>query len=222
MHQENNDLRAKLKEAEVNLKALNENLQRMQDMDIVAMTTTQSYADSMETKQQQKQQEEKRQLKKDAKELCNINDRLRNKLKELTKSYDQLKAETTTKKGESSQQLHDQLQKARNTIRELEEDMKSRQRVFEKEKSALECRVEEQVNRCHEVSILFLFFVFFLQIFSICDWRGLFNFTQCTSSNYYFSSAVAFFQIDSNFWFCLITKILSCLPIIICLLIIIY
>lgn len=165
MHQENNDLRAKLKEAEVNLKALNENLQRMHDMDTVAMTTTQSYADSMETKQQQKQQEEKRQLKKDAKELCNINDRLRNKLKELTKSYDQLKAETTTKKGESSQQLHDQLQKARNTIRELEEDMKSRQRVFEKEKSALECRVEEQVNRCHEVSILFLFFVFFYKYF---------------------------------------------------------
>lgn len=161
LRKENNDLTAKLKEAEVNLKALNANLQRMHDMDTVAMTALST--DTMATEQLQKQKsststesEEKQQLKKDAKELCNINDRLRNKLKELTKSYDRLKTES--KKGDtSSQQLYDQLQKARNTIARLEEDMKSRQRVFEQEKSALECRVEEQVNRCHEVTHHFQF-----------------------------------------------------------------
>lgn len=168
LRQENNDLHTKLKEAECSLKTLNEDLQRMHDLDTVALATAMS-PDTMETKLQKPKSsvtelEEKRQLKKDAKELCNINDRLRNKLKELTKSYDQLKAES--KKGETSQQLHDQLQKARNTICQLEEDMKSRQRDFEQEKSTLECSVEEQVNRCLEVGFLFLLFsIFFVQLY---------------------------------------------------------
>ena len=146
LRQENSGLREKLKETERNLKALNENLQRMRNQDTVTV-------EALETRQQQKQQknstleEEKKQLKKDAKELCNINDRLRNKLKELTKSYGQLK----TGRKEEKSELFEQLQKARQSIRQLEDDIKSRQRDFEREKTTLECRVEEHVNRCNEV-----------------------------------------------------------------------
>ena len=79
MRQDNDTLCDKLTEAENNLKALNENLQRMRDLEMTAAGNT-------DTRQHEHDAvEEKKQLKKDAKELCNINDRLRNKLKELTK-----------------------------------------------------------------------------------------------------------------------------------------
>jgi len=129
-------LETKLEQTESDLKQLNDSLQRMREVDNVTLETRKSNVI-----------EEKKQLKRDAKELCNINDRLRSKLKDLTQSYDTLKHEKHTERS----QLYDELQKARNSLRELEEDLQKRQRNFEKEKASLEHQVEEQSSLCEEV-----------------------------------------------------------------------
>ena len=129
-------LETKLEQAEEDLKQLNDSLQRMREIDIVSLETKQSNVI-----------EEKKQLKRDAKELCNINDRLRSKLKDITKSYDSLKHEKDTEQS----QLYDELQKARSSLRELEEDLRKRQHKFEEEKTCLEQQVEEQSSLCDEV-----------------------------------------------------------------------
>lgn len=122
LHEENSRLKSKLTDAENDLKHLNETLMHMREVDIA----------SLESKQHNVL-EEKKQLKKDAKELCNINDRLRSKLKDVTKSYEILKSDKETEQT----RLVEEIQKGRQTISELEENLRKRQNTFDEEKGRL-------------------------------------------------------------------------------------
>jgi len=89
---------------------------------------------SSEKKQLSHALEEKKRLKQDAKELCNINDRLRSKLKDLTNNYEVLKKD----KDHEKSKLHEELQKALKTVEALQDDIQKRQRSFELEKNEME------------------------------------------------------------------------------------
>ena len=89
---------------------------------------------SSEKKQLSNALEEKKRLKQDAKELCNINDRLRSKLKDLTNNYETLKKDKEHEKS----RLHEELQKALKTVETLREDIQKRQITFDLEKNQME------------------------------------------------------------------------------------
>ena len=56
-----------------------------------------------------------------------------------------------TEKKTSESQLYEKLKKARQSVEDLELDIHLQQRDFEREKSVLESRVEEQIALCGEV-----------------------------------------------------------------------
>lgn len=127
LREENYQLNKKLREAEDDLKKLGENLQKMKDVDMIDLESKLSAASS-------NAQEEKKQLKRDVKELININDRLRNKLKDLTAAYEKLKTDKENEQNNFQEKLH----KCKQTINQLEDDAQKR--------SIKACELEDQIQ----------------------------------------------------------------------------
>lgn len=124
-------MKSKLQQAEDDLKGLGENLKKMKDFDLTSLESKLSATSSSA-------QEEKKQLKKDIKELININDRLRTKLKDLTAAYEKLKTDKESERND----LYEELQKAKQTTSELEDDVQKRTRSV--------CDLEEKVQQLSE------------------------------------------------------------------------
>ncbi|XP_057317112.1 myomegalin-like isoform X2 [Hydractinia symbiolongicarpus] len=137
LQKENMEIRFKLNQAEQDLGQLNVNLEKMMH----DMSKADADIATLETQLNENvgnMSDEKKLLKKDMKELCNINERLRNKVKDVTKAYEKVKTERELEKND----LFEELQKAKKTIRGLEEDILNRQRKNSK--------LEEEVELLQE------------------------------------------------------------------------
>ena len=86
LENDNEILKGKVEETEDDLKNLRQNLQQLKNIDMASLESKLSTTST-------NAQEEKRQLKKDMKELVNINDRLRVKLKDMTAAHESLQVE---------------------------------------------------------------------------------------------------------------------------------
>lgn len=131
------EIRFKLNQAEQDLGQLNVSLEKMMH----DMSKADADIATLETQLNENvgnMSDEKKLLKKDMKELCNINERLRNKVKDVTKAYEKVKTEKELEKND----LFEELQKAKKAIRGLEEDILNRQRKNSK--------LEEEVELLQE------------------------------------------------------------------------
>lgn len=137
LQKENMEIRFKLNQAEQDLGQLNVSLEKMMH----DMSKADADIATLETQLNENvgnMSDEKKLLKKDMKELCNINERLRNKVKDVTKAYEKVKTEKELEKND----LFEELQKAKKAIRGLEEDILNRQRKNSK--------LEEEVELLQE------------------------------------------------------------------------